>query len=274
MPELPEVETVVRDLGPAVAGRTITAVEASEPGVVRFPVREVLAAQLPGHRVEGVARRGKYIVCRLQRDHELVIHLGMTGHLTVREAGARRVRHTHLVASLDDGRELRMDDVRRFGRVLFGPRAVLEAAGAIPRLGVEPLTEGFTASVLDGLLRTSVRPVKAVLLDQSRIAGLGNIYADEACHQAGVRPGRRAHRLTRAERAALHAAIPAVLAAGVRDRGTTFDDFRDLEGAPGAHAAELQVYGRAGQPCRRCGEPLARTVVAGRTTVYCRRCQR
>lgn len=274
MPELPEVETVVRDLREAVTGRTIVGVEAGEPGVIRFPVREVVVAMLPGHRIERVLRRGKYIVCRLQRDHDLVIHLGMTGHLRVCDPAIPRAPHTHFVAALDNGRELRLDDIRRFGRILFGTRAVLESERAMPVLGLEPLSEGFTAGALDAALRTTSRPIKAVLLDQSRVAGLGNIYVDEACHQAGIRPTRRAHRLTRAERAALHAAIPVVLAAAIANRGTTFDDFRDLQDAPGGHAAELQVYGRAGQPCRRCGRPLRRAVVAGRTTVFCPACQR
>jgi formamidopyrimidine-DNA glycosylase len=169
---------------------------------------------------------------------------------------------------------LRFDDARRFGRVMLGTRALLEERRVLPALGVEPLSDDFTPERLDGLMRRTSRTVKAALLDQSGIAGLGNIYVDEACHLAGIRPTRRARRLTRKERAALHAAIRSVLTKAVANRGTTVDDYRDLWDARGSHQEELQVYGRGGEPCLRCGAILRRRVVAGRTTVYCTSCQR
>ncbi|MFN2568277.1 MAG: bifunctional DNA-formamidopyrimidine glycosylase/DNA-(apurinic or apyrimidinic site) lyase, partial [Candidatus Dormibacteria bacterium] len=274
MPELPEVETVTRDLRDTVVGRTITAVRAGVPGVVRHPTRDVFVSSLPGRCVEDVLRRGKFILCRLHDGSDLIFHLGMTGHIVVCDPSLAPAPHTHMVARLDDGRELRFDDARRFGRILLGPRTLLEDARVLPRLGVEPLSAEFTAARLDGLLRSTTRRVKAVLLDQGVVAGLGNIYVDEACHLAGVRPARRADRLTRAERAALFIAIPTVLAAAIDSRGTTFDDYRDLWNARGRHQERLQVYGRAGAPCHRCGLTLRRTVIAGRTTVYCAGCQR
>ncbi|HXZ99311.1 MAG TPA: bifunctional DNA-formamidopyrimidine glycosylase/DNA-(apurinic or apyrimidinic site) lyase [Candidatus Binatia bacterium] len=274
MPELPEVETVARDLRAELAGRRFVSAWVHRPGVLRFPVDEVFTATLPGHHVESVARWGKYIFCRLDGGEDLVFHLGMTGHLRVVQPSFDAARHTHLRAGLDDGRELRFDDARRFGRVLLGPRAVLEERRLLPVLGVEPLSDDFTSASLDLVLRRTTRTVKAALLDQSGVAGLGNIYVDEACHLAGIRPTRRAHRLTRRERAALHAAIRAVLVKAVGNRGTSFDDYRDLWDARGANQEALQVYGRGGAPCFRCGAVLRRTVVASRTTVYCPGCQR
>jgi len=274
VPELPEVETVAGDLRGAVVGRRVEAVITGHAQVFRTQSPEAFAAGLRGARVLSVSRRGKYLVLPLDTGDDLVVHLGMTGHLLVCAADAPLARHTHLRCRLDDGRELRFDDVRRFGRLLLGAPAALVASGAIARLGLEPLGDEFSAAAFDSFLRRTTRPVKAALLDQSGVAGLGNIYADESCHRAGVRPTRRCHTLTRAQRAALFAAIPAVLNQAIVNRGTTFDDFRDLWDARGGHLEELQVYGRAGKPCYRCGRALRRTVLAGRTTVYCPGCQR
>lgn len=265
---------MARDLRGELVGRRFVSTWVSQPGVLRFPDAETFCAALRERAVESVERRGKYIFCRLDGGEELVVHLGMTGHLRVVGGDAEAVRHTHLRAGLDDGRELRFDDARRFGRVMLGSRAVLEERRVLPALGVEPLSDDFTPEHLAVLMRRTRRTVKAALLDQTGIAGLGNIYVDEACHLAGIRPTRRANRLTRRERAALHAAIRSVLTKAVANRGTTVDDYRDLWDARGSHQEELQVYGRGGEPCRRCGTVLRRTVVAGRGTVYCPRCQR
>ncbi|MGA2283943.1 MAG: bifunctional DNA-formamidopyrimidine glycosylase/DNA-(apurinic or apyrimidinic site) lyase [Candidatus Dormibacteria bacterium] len=274
MPELPEVETVAHDLRAELVGRCFVSAWVSQPGVLRFPGAEAFTATLPGRHVEGVERRGKYISIRLDAGDDLVVHLGMTGHLRVLDAGAEVVKHTHLRAGLDGGRELRFEDARRFGRLMLGPRTLLEERRLLPALGVEPLSDDFTPARLDDLMRRTTRTVKAALLDQSGIAGLGNIYVDEACHLAGIRPTRRARRLTRRERLALHGAIRAVLVTAIANRGTTVDDYRDLWNARGSHQEQLRVYGRGGEPCLGCGTVLRRTVVAGRTTVYCPRCQR
>ncbi|MDQ6856905.1 MAG: formamidopyrimidine-DNA glycosylase, partial [Candidatus Dormibacteraeota bacterium] len=187
MPELPEVETVVRDLRAAVVGRQVMSVQLGHPKVLRFPVPEVFTAVLLGQRFDAVIRRGKFIMCELHNGEDLVIHLGMTGHVRVCAADTALPRHTHLRALLDDGRELRFDDARRFGRILLGPRALLEDSRVLPVLGVEPLSEDFTVARLDAVLRSTTRTLKAALLDQRGVAGLGNIYVDEACHLAGVR---------------------------------------------------------------------------------------
>ena len=274
MPELPEVETVARDLRGELVGRCFVGAWVGRPGILRFPAADAFTGALPGRGVVGVGRRGKYIFCHLDDAQDLVLHLGMTGHLTIAGRGTEPVRHTHLRAGLDDGRELRFDDPRRFGRVLLGSRDLLEDLRQLPVLGVEPLSPEFSRERFDALMRRTTRAVKAALLDQTVVAGLGNIYIDEACHLAGIRPSRRASRLTRRERAALHAAIPAVLSRAIADRGTTFDDYRDLWNARGLHHKRLQVYGRGGEPCLSCGAILRRTVVAGRTTVHCPSCQR
>jgi len=274
VPELPEVETVARDLRTAAVGQRITRVRLSRPDVVRHPGPEAFAAGLRGTRVEAVERLGKFILCALDSADELVIHLGMTGHLWVCNASLPPRPHTHLRCRLEDGRELRFADARRFGRLLLGPRALLREVGVLPLLGVEPLSDEFTRDRFTAALRRTTRPIKSVLLDQRSIAGIGNIYADEICHHAGVRPTRRCHRLTRAERVRLFEAVPAVLHKAIANRGTSFDDYRDLWDARGSNEEELQVYGRGGLACPRCGSVLRRTVLGGRSTVYCPDCQR
>ena len=274
MPELPEVETVVRDLRGAVVGRRVQRVDVVHPGVIRFPLPEAFAAGLTGARFDAVERIGKFILCTLDSGDELVVHLGMTGHLLVCSPDDPLAPHTHVRALLDDGRELRYDDTRRFGRLLLGSRDALRAARVLPVLGVDPLTAGFTPAHLDGVLRKTTRMLKAALLDQGGVAGLGNIYVDEVCFLAGVRPTRRCHRLTRRERQAIYDAIPVVLHKAIAARGSSIDDYRDVWNARGSMQERLQVYGRGGQPCFRCGTVLARTVVGGRTTVYCPKCQR
>ena len=299
MPELPEVETIARDLRAAVVGRRILEVALLRADVVRFPDPAGFVAGLGGAVVDAVGRRGKYLLLTLGRDPgggrwgadigggvrlpaaapgadpaELVVHLGMTGHLDVCEAAAGLRPHTHLRCRLEGGLELRFADARRFGRLLLGPHAPLEQAGVLPRLGVEPLAPEFTPAALDTVLRRTRRTVKAALLDQRGVAGLGNIYVDEACFRARVRPQRRCHRLTRADRARLHAAVVAVLEAAVRNRGSSIDDYRDVWDARGSHQEVLLAYGRGGLPCVTCGSPMRRAVVAGRTTAWCHSCQR
>ena len=265
---------MVRDLRAELVGRSFASVTVLRADIWRTPLAEMLPSLLPGERIVAVERRGKYILVELQSGDHLMVHLGMTGHLLVCEAAAPLARHTHFRATLDDGRELRFDDVRRFGRLAYGARPALEDAGVLPALGLEPLTAGFSQEAFDGLMRRTTRTVKAALLDQAGIAGLGNIYIDEACFLAGVRPTRRCHRLTRAQRAALRAAIQAVLVKAIANRGSSVDDYRDIWNARGSHQDALQVYGRGGEPCFRCGRALKRTVVAGRTTVFCSHCQR
>jgi len=274
LPELPEVETIVRGLRPHLIGRTFAEVELVRSSVLRVPDPVTFEGLVQGAQVVGVGRRGKFIHLVLRGGPHLVIHLGMTGTLTLRKAPEPRLAHTHLVLWLDDGRELRYRDPRRFGRVLLGTPGQLERLGALPRLGPEPLAPTFGRSGFAESLRRTTRPLKAALLDQAVVAGCGNIYADEACFVARVRPTRRGRTLSRAEAMRLGAALPLVMRQALGLRGSSFADFRDGFGAKGEAHEALFVYGRGGLPCVRCGVTLRQTRVGGRTTVYCHRCQR
>jgi formamidopyrimidine-DNA glycosylase len=273
VPELPEVETIVRDLRPQVAGRRISEVIHLNPQVLRHPGPQELLSSLPGQLAVQLARRGKFIHLRLDSGQTLVVHLGMSGSLTIAAAGSPILGHTHLRLRIEADRELRYRDPRRFGRVALGTEAELISLGVIPVLGEEPLARGFPGPGVHQILRLSARPVKAVLLDQAVIAGCGNIYADEACFLARVRPSRRAFRLTAKERGRLLAALPIVMREAIRRRGSSFSDYRDGFGAKGEAFEALLVYGRGGGACVRCGSTLRQSTVAGRTTVFCARCQ-
>ena len=278
MPELPEVETVAADLRPHLLGRTIVSCDVRFPTIVRHPDPERFAAVLTGRRIEAVTRRGKYLFHRLDGCLDeptlLVVHLGMTGQWRCVPAETPEPDHLHAVLRLDDGRELRYRDTRRFGRLLLGTESELVAARKLPRLGPEPLDPGFTAADLYRRLHVRRAPVKALLLDQVVIAGVGNIYADESCFRARVRPDRPAGELSRRAVSRLHGALGELLREAIANRGSSVDDYRDAWGNMGGEQELLQVYGRGGEPCPRCGRPLATLRLAGRTTVFCRRCQR
>ena len=281
MPELPEVETVVRDLRPQLSGRRIESVDltsdaAARTRVIRYPLPDQFVQRLVGQAIQGVERRGKYIVMPLEApEQRLIVHLGMTGHLRVWEPEETPVKHTHFRARLDSGAELRYDDPRQFGRLLAGTQDEIVAARAFPaRLGPEPIQGDLTEAGFGVLIRARRRPVKSALLDQSFLAGVGNIYADEACFRAGIRPSRWTHRLTARERRGLYSAIQEVLENSIAARGSSIINYVDAFGSRGGNQERLLVYGRAGQPCLTCGTPLRGTRLAGRGTVYCRRCQR
>jgi formamidopyrimidine-DNA glycosylase len=274
VPELPEVETIASDLRPLVVGRTIATVDLRFPSIVRHPEPEVFARDLPGQRVEALHRRGKYMLLRLTGGGVLVIHLGMTGQLLHKLPEDARRPHTHVVLTLDNGTELRYSDPRRFGRLLLGTEEELVAALKLPRLGPEPLDPEFTPRELHRRLSGRRAPLKVLLLDQKILAGIGNIYADEACYRARIRPDRPPAAISRARVKRLHAALRESLLLGIVNRGSSIDDYVDLYGAKGRQQEELQVYGRGGKPCLSCGRPLTLIRLGGRATVFCRRCQR
>ncbi|MGA8206933.1 MAG: bifunctional DNA-formamidopyrimidine glycosylase/DNA-(apurinic or apyrimidinic site) lyase [Candidatus Dormiibacterota bacterium] len=274
MPELPEVETIVRDLRPRLVGRTITDTELVRDSVLRFPEPASFRTAMPGRQVAFVRRRGKFIHIGVGGGENLVVHLGMTGSLTMQQPTAPRLPHTHLLLDLDDRSQLRYRDPRRFGRILLGHPGLLQQIGVLPRLGPDPLSPHFAESGVAVILGRSTRPIKAALLDQSVLAGCGNIYADEACFLARIRPGRRSNSLSPAELRRLLAALPLVMREAIRRRGSSFSDYRDGFGARGEAYESLFVYGRGGLPCVRCGSTLRQSRIGGRTTVYCSRCQR
>lgn len=274
MPELPEVETLAADLRPHLVGRTIVRADVRFPAIVRYPEPGIFVSAVAGRRIEAVGRRGKYVLHPLDTGELLVVHLGMTGQWRYVDAGMPEPDHLHAVFDLDDGRQLRYRDVRRFGRLLLGAEEELLAARAMPRLGPEPVDPGFRAVDLHRRLSGRVAPIKALLLDQAVVAGVGNIYADEALFRARIRPDRPAGTLTPPAARRLRVALDETLNEGIANRGASVDSYRDAWGEAGGQQDRLQVYGRAGQPCLRCGRPLALIRLAGRSTVFCRRCQR
>jgi formamidopyrimidine-DNA glycosylase len=281
LPELPEVETVAADLRPHLVGRTVVACDVRFRTIVRHPDPERFAALLTGRRIEAVSRRGKYILHHLDGPRDgpgdptlLVVHLGMTGQWRCVAPETPEPDHLHAVLTLDDGRQLRYRDTRRFGRLLLGSETELVAARKLPRLGPEPIDPAFRASDLYRRLHVRRAPLKALLLDQMVVAGVGNIYADEACFRARVRPDRPGGSLSRPAVGRLHGALAELLTEAIANRGSSVDTYRDAWGEMGGEQEMLQVYGRGGEPCLRCGRPLAVVRLAGRTTVFCRRCQR
>lgn len=277
MPELPEVETVANDLRPHLVGRTIVRCDLRRPDIVRHPDPARFTAILTGACIAAMTRRGKYILHHLGEGGGatlLVVHLGMTGQWRCVAGDTPEPDHLHAVLGLDDGRQLRYRDVRRFGRLLLGSEAELVASRKLPRLGPEPIDPGFTSDDLYRRLHVRRAPLKALLLDQMVLAGVGNIYADESCFRARVRPDRPANTLSRRSVARLHRSLAALLLEAIANRGSSVDDYRDAWGEMGSEQEQLLVYGRAGEPCVRCGRPLALVRLAGRSTVFCRRCQR
>jgi len=274
VPELPEVETIVADLRPHLVGRTITRCELSFPTIVRHPEPEAFVDSITGMRIESVGRRGKYILVGLGGDLLLVVHLGMTGQLRLVDPAAPLEKHTHAVFFLDNGEQLRYRDPRRFGRLLLGTEQALVASKKMPRLGPEPIDPEFAAEELYRRLRKRRTALKAVLLDQGAIAGVGNIYADESLHRARLRPDRVASTVSKRSAQRLHESLRASLQIAIENRGSSVDTYRDAWGEIGGQQEKLLVYGRAGEPCFTCGRPLSMIRIAGRSTVFCRRCQR
>ncbi len=271
MPELPEVETVVRDLRPRLVGRRITAVSVGDRPL-RRPWSPEWAARLVGRRIEAVDRRGKWILMGLSGGGCLVIHLGMTGQLRVVPVDEAAARHTHAVFGLGRGGQVRFRDVRRFGSLtLFPSRAEAEESFRTAGLGPEPFAlEGrYWRERLAG----TARCLKAVLLDQRVVAGVGNIYADEALFEARLHPTRAGRSLGTAEAARLRRAVETVLLRAISRRGSTIRDYVDGRGRRGGYQREFRVYGRVRQPCPRCGTPIERIRLAGRSTHFCPRCQ-
>ena len=273
MPELPEVETVVRGLRRVLPGRGIAEVRLGKTDFIDDPA--ALERDLPGCRISDVQRRGKYIVLPLERDPQgknsplLIVHLGMTGRLAVQAAAAPAAAHTHAYFTLDDGRELRYIDPRRFGRIALFSGA--QFAAAFARLGAEPLE--VSEADFRRLLAGRRAMIKALLLDQHFLRGIGNIYADESLWRAKLHPARLGARLSFADAHRLLEAIRHVLRAAIRLGGSSISDFVDANGLPGEFQLRHRVYDREGKGCFRCGAAIRRIIVAGRSSYFCPRCQ-
>jgi formamidopyrimidine-DNA glycosylase len=273
VPELPEVETVRRALEIGLEGRRVTAVD-GRPVMMRRPLDVERIAERSGGRIfRRARRRGKFLLLDLDRPGSLLIHLGMSGRLMLCETSEPTPDHSHLVLSLSDGRELRFVDPRRFGLAVWLEPGEEELDPSLASLGIEPLDPALE-ELLPPLLKTRRSPLKSLILDQRLVAGVGNIYAAEALWRAGIRPTRTGNRtsLTRLRRLAVETRT--VIEEAVAQGGTTIRDYATPAGDFGYFAVKLQVYGKGGEPCPNCGTELKDTRIAGRTTVWCPRCQR
>jgi len=274
MPELPEVETVRVELEPALVGRTFERVDILDPRLTRPLEPASVAAELEGERVRSVDRRGKYLIVRFESGRALLVHLRMTGSFRHAEGGLLGDDpHRRAVVRLDDGSDVAYRDVRRFGTWLLASEEDLDAY-LDERLGREPLDRAFTPARLAERLRGRRAPIKAALLDQRTLAGMGNIYVDEALWRAQVHPLRVAGELTDDEIALLTRAVKASLRAGIARQGASLRDYSTPNGGGGRMQTAFNVYGRRGDPCERCGAPIDKIRVAGRGTWYCPSCQR
>jgi formamidopyrimidine-DNA glycosylase len=273
VPELPEVETVRTELEPVLAGRTFERVEILDPRLTRPFDPASVAAELEGERVRSVDRRGKYLVVRFESGSSLLVHLRMTGSFRHAPGGSLGPDpHRRAVVRLDDGSDVAYRDVRRFGTWLLVAEGELDAYLA-ERLGREPLDRTFTAFRLGERLRGRRAPIKAALLDQRTLAGMGNIYVDEALWRARIHPLRPAGELDADEVAVLTRAVKSSLRAGIARRGASLRDYATPNGGRGRMQTAFKVYGREGEPCERCGTPIERTRAGGRGTWYCPACQ-
>lgn len=273
MPELPEVEIIRQYLDEQLPGRTIACVDILLPRQLKYPEPEAFQSLVAGKRMKGMRRRGKYLLLDLQDGSTVVFHLRMTGSLVYDPSGKQRDAYARMVFHLAGGGALVFADVRTFGCV-YGFAAGEEiAVPGLQSLGPEPLSDAFTPAYLAQAVRGRKQPIKSFLLDQRRIAGLGNIYADESLFLAGIDPRREAGSLTQAECKKLAAAIQHVLRDGLADGGTTFRNYRNGEGGYGRHQEHLCVYHRAGKPCPTCGRPIEKITVGGRGTHFCPYCQ-
>jgi formamidopyrimidine-DNA glycosylase len=275
MPELPEVETVARGLQKSVAGRRIVSVRLGKTDFIDDPA--ALEQQLPGRQIEKVERYGKFMLLRLSADSEngdveaasLLVHLGMTGQLAPYAAEQPCAKHTHVWFGLDDGRELRYTDPRRFGRMAYLTRALL--ADELTAFGADPLLVG--AEEFASRIRSRNAQIKALLLDQSVLRGVGNIYADESLWRAKIHPMRRGTELSTKQARVLRRVLQDVLRKAILARGSSISDFLDAEGQPGEYQRHHRAYGREGKRCYRCGTAIRRVIVAGRSSYFCPKCQ-
>ncbi|OOG23026.1 DNA-formamidopyrimidine glycosylase [Thioalkalivibrio denitrificans] len=271
MPELPEVETTRRGIEPHLAGRRITTVTVREPRL-RWPVPGDLPARLTGHTIRAISRRAKYLLADIG-DGTLIIHLGMSGSLRLVDPATPLRPHDHVEIRLDSGRCLRLHDPRRFGAVLW-TRDDPSTHALLARLGPEPLSDAFNEAYLHRSTRRRRVAIKQHLMNSHVVVGVGNIYASEALFLAGIRPGRAAGRLTRAECARLVQTIRQVLTEAIEQGGTTLRDFVREDGSHGYFGQHLRVYGRTGQACLTCETPVKQLIQGNRSSYYCPACQR
>lgn len=274
MPELPEVETISRDLRDKITGHCIERAEVFWEREIGYPSVAEFLEFIQRRRIEGTGRRAKYVVIRLADNATLLVHLKMTGQLLYVPASEPPDPYVRVVLHLDRGKDLRFRDVRKFGRMYLVEADRLQDFPKIAELGPEPLEEAFTAKAFRALVMRRTGRIKPLLMNQGFLAGMGNIYVDEALFRSRIHPLRSSASLRPKDVASLHQSIVDVLEESIANRGSSIDDYRDPAGQKGYHQVRLRVYGRTGQPCLVCGTPIRKIVVAGRGTHFCPRCQR
>ncbi len=273
MPELPEVETIRRVIEPQIRGLAIEQAAVSRPEVIAHPGADEFCRRLTGQVFESVARRGKFLVMQLESGDRMMIHLRMTGCLLVTPAACPAEKHTHIMIRLNDGRELRFSDTRRFGRFWLLQKGEADTYSGMEKLGREPLAPDFTAEYLSSRLGKRRKTIKECLMDQSVIAGIGNIYSDEILFAAGIYPARPANTLTGAEWERLAGVILERLSFFIRKNEITPEEYLETKGKDYRNTPFLRVYGHEGEPCPVCKTALCRMVIGGRSSTYCPHCQ-
>lgn len=273
MPELPEVETIRRVLEPVLMGQIIQSAEIVRPEVIAYPDAETFCREIAGQRIVSLSRRGKFLSICFESGSRAVLHLRMTGCLLLLPADAPREKHTHAIFQLDSGEELRFSDLRRFGRFWLLKPGEKDIYTGMDKLGLEPFDENLSAGYLKQRFGGSKRAVKTCLLDQTAVAGIGNIYSDEILFAAGIAPSRPACSLNDTEWARLAAAIPERLGYFIEKNALTLEEYLASGGREYRNTPFFQVYGREGQPCPHCGAALVRVVIGGRSSVSCPICQ-
>ncbi|MHB9095677.1 MAG: DNA-formamidopyrimidine glycosylase [Eubacteriales bacterium] len=274
MPELPEVETIRRSLEEKLKGKTFVGVEVFLDKMLKGANPEDLGTEISGRKINGIERRGKYLIIHLAGGVAMVIHLRMTGQLLYCSPEQEKAKHTHVIFHLNDKCQLRFADQRQFGKIQLVQTKELENLAGIKNLGVEPFSDAFTREFLKKEMRNRRTKIKPLLLDQTFVAGIGNIYADEALFLARINPERVAATLSPREVSQLHRAIREVLLSGIENKGTSIKDYVDGNGNPGTNQDKLKVYGRDGQPCAKCGRAIEKKSIGGRSSHYCPRCQK
>ncbi len=275
LPELPEVETVVQGLKDLIKGREIKTVKVREEKIIGYPeIKDEFIHDVSNKKIINLDRRGKCILINLEKKKTMVIHLRMTGKLLVKESKLPYEKHTHVIFILDNDMDLRFNNVRKFGRIYLVDTGDWKKAGGLKNLGPEPLTDDFTLDCFRAQFKNRRARIKSLLLDQSFIAGLGNIYTDEALYMACINPGRKANTLSQKEIERLYKCICEVLRSGIKYGGTTFSDYVNALGKEGNFQRKLVVYQQQGKKCPDCGEEIVKEKIAGRSTHYCPQCQK
>lgn len=274
MPELPEVETIKRVIEPQIQGLSIDTITIKHPDAIAYPAKETFCRLLTGRRILGMGRRGKFLIIRLDNGSRLILHLRMTGCLLLTPTVYPEEKHTHLILRLSNQKELRFSDTRRFGRFWLIQEEETDTYSGISKLGVEPFDSALTAEYLKLHMGRRKKSIKECLLDQSILAGIGNIYSDEILFETGIYPARPANRLIKEEWERLANAIPERLAFFIEKNRITPEEYLTGRGRDYRNTPFLQVYGHEGAPCPNCKTALHRTVIGGRSSVYCPTCQK